>query len=109
MNDIPAPQEPAHEEVGAAMDEVVADTRAKILNIMETYPYVSSMMIQVSLGPACPPKLWRPILEDMVKEAELCLKTESVLTAKGRALTREIYHKPTMPYPPVTLRQLGAG
>lgn len=86
-------------------DDVRKDVRESILSILCTYPYVSRMMIQVSLGPACPPKLWRPILEELVKDGELLEQQENIVTPKGRNLTRVVYHPKTMPYPPIALSQ----
>lgn len=85
---------------------VITETRDRIMYLLEVYPYVSRAMIQVGLSPACPPALWDPILQDLVARGSVLITTVNTKTPKDRNLTKDIYHLPTYPYPPVTLRQL---
>lgn len=79
------------------------DQRLKILHLLETFPYISRAMIQVGLGPALPPKLWDPILANLVEQKEICFVEINVTTPSGRALVKGIYHLPMYPYPPQKL------
>ena len=80
------------------------DQRLKILHLLETFPYISRAMIQVGLGPALPPKLWDPILANLVETQEVSFVEVNVTTPSGRALVKGIYHLPTFPYPPQKLQ-----
>lgn len=97
--------------VGAGASDIEAevlspaaqDQRLKILHLLETFPYISRAMIQVGLGPALPPKLWDPILANLVETHEVSFVEVNVTTPSGRALVKGIYHLPTYPYPPQKL------
>ncbi len=84
----------------------VEDVRIKILHNLEVYPYLSRAMIQTGLGPAMPPRLWDPVLEDLIIRGEIMVVEKTVTSPGGRALTKQIYHLPTYPYPPVGLAEL---
>jgi len=95
----------AHNELSTVPDEVVTtvdeDIQAKILALLEVYPYVSRSMIQTGLGPALPPKLWDPILKALVDTEQVCFREVTAASIPtGRSLTKGIYHLPKFPYPP---------
>lgn len=101
-NNVNTAAQPIEAEPTNQMDEVVADVRADILSLFDTFPYISSTMIQVGIGPSKPPKLWRPVLEQLVKDGILLERMISVTTPKNRNITRTVYHPMTMPWPPVS-------
>lgn len=93
-------------EAGAEVAETIeatveGDVSEKILHTLQTYPYLSRAMIQVALGPALPPKLWAPILGDLLRTNQICYVKETVEAPSGRSLVKGIYHLPSFPYPPV--------
>lgn len=106
MNAQPAEAITESAEPTTAFEEVTADIRADILSLLETYPYLGYTMIQVGIGPAKPPKLWKPILEQLVEEGVILKQTVPVTSGRGRDITRTVYHRDTMPWPPVTVAQL---
>lgn len=62
----------------------------KILQTLAIYPKLSYSMLQTGIGPALPPSLWRPMLDDLmhrrlVKEEQMTLKS-----AGGRINTHKI-------------------
>lgn len=48
------------------INESPAAVRAKILHLLELYPIISPTMLQAGLGPATKPKVWRPVLAELV-------------------------------------------
>lgn len=103
MNTQPAEANSEPTEPTSAFEEVTADIKADILSLLETYPYLGYTMIQVGIGPAKPPKLWKPILESLVEDAIILERTISVVSGRGRNITRTVYHRREMPWPPVTI------
>ena len=87
-----------------ALSPAEQDQRLKILHLLETFPYISRAMIQVGLGPALPPKLWDPILANLVETKEICFVEVNVTTPSGRSLVKGIYHLPSFSYPPLKLQ-----
>lgn len=95
------------EQHSSSLDEALEDVGSKILHILEVTPYLTRAQIQVSLGPALPPKIWDPVLQELVKEDKIYSVERSTQTPSGRNLVKTIYHLPTFPYPPVAVAQLG--
>ncbi len=88
-------------QLGEALDEV----KAKLMHLLEVYPYISRAMIQTGLSPALPPKIWDPILQGAVDAGEICYVAIQSESPNGRTLTKGIYHLPRFPYPPVSLKE----
>jgi hypothetical protein len=95
------------ETLSASLHEAADDVKAEIIQLLETYPYVSRSMIQVGLGPACPPKLWGPVLQALVDSGEVKLENMPVTTPKGRTLNKVIMHLKKFPWP-VTIVEVGS-
>jgi hypothetical protein len=68
--------------------------RARILHILEIYPFLSSSMIHIGLGTSLPISLWKPILATLVTEEAVCLTEVTSRTPIGRMQTFSIYHLP---------------
>lgn len=84
------------------INDVILATTGKIISLLETFPYISRTMIQVGLSPALPPKLWSPILDELVEKGEILKHSLPVTNNEGRTTTKVVYHLPKFPYPPVT-------
>lgn len=95
---------PATEPQGGepAVESLAHDVRAKILFLLETYPFISRSMIQVGLSPALPPKLWDPILQSLVTEGSVIYVEVQATNPGNRTLVKGVYHLPKYQYPPET-------
>lgn len=93
-------------ELQASLDDAAKDVRERILHLLKVYPYISRSMIQVGLSPALPPKLWDPVLQQLVNEKAVQHVETQAQTPAGRTLTKGIYYLPEYPFPPVTTAQL---
>ena len=95
----------AHADVVAVentqLEEALDEVKAKLMHLLEVYPYISRAMIQTGLSPALPPKIWDPILQGAVEAKEICYVEIQAESPNGRTLTKGIYHLPRFPYPPV--------
>jgi hypothetical protein len=94
------------------LEEAAKDIHDKIIFLLETYPYMSRGMIQVGLGPACPPRLWGPVLDEMVNNGEVVNHDIQVTSPNGRTMTKDIKHLPQYFYPPIkglTIKPEGEG
>jgi hypothetical protein len=56
----------------------------KMLHLLKIFPRISPSMMQVGLGPATPPKFWRPILETLIQEGKIKRETEQYESPNGR-------------------------
>jgi len=70
------------------------EIRTKILHLLSIYPIISPTMLQGGLGPAMKPVLWRPVLEELIKEGAVVQEQESMLTPTERYNT---YTKLSLP------------
>lgn len=57
---------------------------AQIKCYLEVYPVLSPTMLQAALGPQTKPGIWRPVLEEMVKNGIIVKDTVPVTTPSGR-------------------------
>ncbi len=87
------------------LEEALDEVKAKLMHLLEVYPYISRAMIQTGLSPALPPKIWDPILQGAVDAGEICYVAIQSESPNGRTLTKGIYHLPRFPYPPVSLKE----
>lgn len=86
------------EDTSAGGSDVNTLIRDKILHVLEIFPYISNSMIHMAIGTSTPTILWKPILEQLVKEG---LILETTITAKSpldRQQTYTIYHLPKNAY-----------
>lgn len=60
------------------------DIKAKIIHLLEVYPVISPSMMQIGIGSSLPAKLWRPILNQMLKDEILKMDVFVHPTATGR-------------------------
>jgi len=70
------------------------EIRTKILHLLRIYPIISPTMLQGGLGPAMKPAMWRPVLEELLKEGAVVQEQESMLTPTERYNT---YTKLSLP------------
>lgn len=70
--------------ITAEEGKMVAD---KIRHLLTYFPKLSHSMLQVGLGSTVPASLWRPILEEMVAEGEVCIVTVMATMPSGRSAT----------------------
>jgi hypothetical protein len=87
------------------LDAAAEDMRQRINHLLEVYPYISRAMIQVGLSPAIPPKMWGPVLDQMAERGEVVRHEVDVTNASNRTITKNIYHLPSSPYPPLGITQ----
>ena len=58
--------------------------RDKICHLLKLFPRISPSMMQVGIGPAVPPKMWRPLLEQLITEGKVMRTSELHETPGGR-------------------------
>ena len=51
---------------------------------LEVYPVLSPTMLQSALGPQLSPKIWKPVLEDMITNGIITRDTVGVQMPSGR-------------------------
>ncbi len=56
----------------------------KILHLLSIYPIISPTMLQVALGTAFRPALWRPVLTQLITEGKVVQVQESTMTPAER-------------------------
>lgn len=69
-----------HDETTTTNGEI----REKIIHLLKIYPIISPTMLQGGLGPYVKPKVWRPILEQLVQEGIVEQTQETLLSPGGR-------------------------
>lgn len=62
---------------------------AKILHTLKIYPKLSASMLQVGIGTALPPKIWRPVLARLEEEGKVKQYDVGFVSPSGRD---QIYH-----------------
>src|SRR5260370_32502321 len=61
--------ETGHPHTNEGLGDTTAEMiRQRILHVLSIYPKLSPSMLQVGIGTGMPPTLWRPILEQLVKD-----------------------------------------
>lgn len=86
---------PEAEDNASNVQDLVRD---KILHALEIFPFISNSMIHMAIGTSTPTMLWKPILEQLVKDGAIL---ETTITAKSpldRQQTYTIYHLPKNAY-----------
>lgn len=75
---------PAEDYVAATQPHI----RAKIIHTLSIWPKLSPSMLQVGIGTALSPKLWHPILNQLISEGVV---VRDELPAKSAAGRDQIY------------------
>lgn len=60
--------------------------RERISHALSIYPKLSPSMLQVGIGTALAPKIWKPVLETMIKEGVVIKEELSAKTPGNRDL-----------------------
>lgn len=74
------------------MEDTAADLAAdnikeKIKHVLTIYPLISHTMLQAGIGPQVQPKLWRPILDEMIASGEVKQEDYGTQSPSGRFIT----------------------
>ncbi len=72
-NKTPTPEEQEAQEI-----------EAKILHLLRIYPIISPTMLQGGLGPYTKPAIWRPVLNQLIKDGKVIETQESRQTPAER-------------------------
>lgn len=56
----------------------------KIMHVLSVYPQLSYSMLQVGIGTAVPPTIWRPILQGLIEDGEVEVREEVREAPSGR-------------------------
>ncbi len=56
----------------------------RILHILDIYPIISPTMLQGGLGPQLKPKVWRPVLLELIERDIVIESKKSCMTPAGR-------------------------
>lgn len=79
-----------HEEGNFELTQSEMDIRDRILHVFTIYPRLSPSHIQVSIGPSVPASMWKPILEQLLRERKLHKHSHQATTPKGRVQVYQI-------------------
>lgn len=60
------------------------EVEAKILHLLTLYPIISPTMLQGGLGPSVRPKLWRPVLTQLIEAGRVEEEQINAQTHSGR-------------------------
>jgi hypothetical protein len=77
---------PAEEDFVPVTEALIA---AKIINTLMIYPFLSNSMLQVGIGTAISPKMWRPVLDKFLKDG-IIVETKRTVRSP---LHRDLEHK----------------
>jgi hypothetical protein len=64
--------------------------KAKIMYTLSVYPKISPSMLQVGIGPSTQPAIWRPILDDLIKDGLISREAVEKNTPTGRFNRHEV-------------------
>lgn len=73
------------EEVEQA--ENIDQLKEKIKHILTIYPCISHTMLQAGIGPQIGPKVWRPVVSEMIAQGEIVQEEISTTSPSGRYIT----------------------
>ena len=73
----------------------------KLIRHFKYTPYMTRGHIQMSLGPATPPRVWEGTLKRMMDDNRMVCQTTI-----SNFRTKRVYHTPDMPWPPISLKHL---
>lgn len=66
------------------------DIEERILHVLSIYPKISPSMLQIGLGSNVPPKIWRPVLQQLMDKNLVVQETIVNMSPKGRSQTHII-------------------
>ena len=69
--------------------------RRKIHNALALHPILTPSMLQIAVGTNVPPRIWRPVLIDMIAEGVVCrrdMEVQEVDYANEEAVQRSTFH-----------------
>lgn len=72
------------EEFIETTDDII---RERILYVLSIWPKISPTMLQVGIGTALSPKMWRPIFEKLITEGKIQQTVSSSKSPAGRDQT----------------------
>ena len=58
--------------------------RDKIIHILTVYPRISVSMMQIGVGTSLAPTIWKPVLEQLIREGVIIRDSKSYNTPAGR-------------------------
>jgi len=73
--------------VGEVYDTTEQMIREKITHVLTLYPLVSTSMLQVGVGASMEPRMWKPVLQKMIRMREVKQEQYSNVTPNGRAIS----------------------
>jgi hypothetical protein len=91
------------------MDNAMAPEQAqdvweeKINHILRIYPFISRPMLQTALGPGCPSRIWRPVLDSMIERGFIVESSRMLTNPGGRSYTYRILHLACNPLPELSV------
>jgi hypothetical protein len=94
------PQE-FHDEDFTELQKVQDVLRQKIKHALTVWPYLSGSMIQIGLGTAVPPVLWRPVLQSMIDQKEITVLEIYARSPTGRDQKYTVYKLSSNPKHPL--------
>ena len=71
----------SHQDVNLSYPD---DIKAKILHLLSIYPVISPSMLQIGIGSSLPAKMWRPLLQGLIREGKVKQDVYVHPTATGR-------------------------
>lgn len=80
------------------VSDVQTLVKDKILHALEIFPFISNSMIHMAIGTSTPTMLWKPILEQLVREGNILETTVTAKSPLDRQQTYTIYHLPKNEY-----------
>lgn len=73
-------------------------TRQKITHLLRVYPAISATAIQTGIGTSQSPKLWRPLLQEMINEGIVKETKVNVVSPHERHQVHAVYHLASFDY-----------
>lgn len=66
------------------VDDGASTIRNKILNCLGIYNRISPSMLQIGIGTSLPPKIWHPVLDDLIQSGLVVREEVKSNTLSGR-------------------------
>lgn len=64
--------------------------RTRILHLLTVYPRISPSMLQIGIGTSVPPTIWRPILDELVKDHKVMITSINIQSPAGRTRSYQV-------------------
>lgn len=104
MTDQPVELEhPQHEDAlkssgNRNLDQLLRVTKEKIQHLLTVFPAISQSMLQTGIGTSQSPKLWRPILNQMIDDGEVVVTKVTATSPHDRHQVYSVYHRADFDY-----------